>query len=79
MFHFTLPRFGRRKPAPLPHVVVPPRDDAGRFISAKPNRRSELERAIEIMPEDLRRDAREFALTTPLTDKQREQGRGEHA
>ncbi|MDC9825655.1 hypothetical protein PRN20_18125 [Devosia sp. ZB163] len=72
MFHFTLPRFGRRKPAPLPHVVMPPRDDAGRFISAKPDRRSELERAIEIMPEDLRRDARELALTIPLTDKQRE-------
>lgn len=73
MFHFTLPFFGRRKPAPLP--LGQPRDVDGRFVSAKPDRRSELERALEIMPADLRRDAREYALTTPLTDKQREQGR----
>ncbi len=69
-----LDRLFHRKPALLPPVK--PRDREGRFISAKPDRRSELERAIEIMPEDLRRDAREYALTTPLTDKQREQGRG---
>lgn len=75
MFHFTLPFFGRHKPSPM-LIPVQPRDRAGRFITAKPDRRSELEAAIEIMPEDLRRDAREFALTAALTRKQREQGRG---
>lgn len=79
MFHFTLPRFGRHKPAPLPHVEI-------RYVAATKHENDEARLRRETLANNLRcavddLDAgqrsrlRSIALTTPLTDKQREQGR----
>jgi len=47
MFHFTLPLFGRRKPAPLPHVEI-------RYIAATKHENGEARLRRETVANDLR-------------------------
>lgn len=79
MFHFTLPFIGRHKPAPLPHVEI-------RYVAATKHENDEARLRRDTVANDLRCAVddltpgqrarfRAFAVTTPLTDKQREQGR----
>lgn len=75
-----LDRLFHRKPAPLPHVEI-------RYVAATKHENGEarlrretvannLRCAVDDLPPGRRSLLRSIALTTPLTDKQREQGRG---
>lgn len=68
------------KPAPLPHVEI-------RYVAATKHENDEARLRRDTVANDLRCAVddltpgqrarfRAFAVTTPLTDKQREQGRG---